>query len=274
MIPCCAVLCYLWWCFYMKYMWWKLTWQQHSKPTHITWSIRSSITSKGLFLYKVNHLPALEIPLNKTKEYLYLKRQSLYYNGVQRSGNIERQCTYGIYWLFYSEIFTIHTPELTHQDEKLEQLEHLRSENTPHPPATQWLPIIFIHIRSQVKTRQGQSYKFEKFAKTLNSGVLQRTLHAIYLLKLLNKMSKYEMDLASIVEVTERTLFCPQMVGQTDRQMTRQRDERHEIIIPPFNFIEAGGIIACLFWVILFSFSQCTQVSNYHTILPITKTHQ
>ena len=40
---------------------------------------------------------------------------------------------------------------------KLEQLECLLSEI---PPAAPWLPILVIHIRSQVKTRQSQSYKF------------------------------------------------------------------------------------------------------------------
>ena len=43
-----------------------------------------------------------------------------------------------------------------------------------------------------------------------------KTLNATHLLKQLNKMCKYEMDLASTVEVTERTRFCPQMDGQND----------------------------------------------------------
>ena len=37
------------------------------------------------------------------------------------------------------------------------ELECLRSEI---PPAAPWLPILVIHIRSQVKTRQSQIYKF------------------------------------------------------------------------------------------------------------------
>ena len=45
---------------------------------------------------------------------------------------------------------------------KLEQLERLRSENTPAAP---WLPVLLIHIRSEVKTKQSQNYKFEIFAK-------------------------------------------------------------------------------------------------------------
>ena len=66
-----------------------------------------------------------------------------------------------------------------------------------------WLPILLIHIRFQVKERQSQSYRFEKFAKI---GILEsNTLHATHLLKLLIKMRQYEMDPPSIVEVTERT---------------------------------------------------------------------
>ena len=42
---------------------------------------------------------------------------------------------------------------------KLEQLERLCSEI---PPAAPWLPILVIHIRPQVKTRQSQSYKLKK----------------------------------------------------------------------------------------------------------------
>ena len=40
---------------------------------------------------------------------------------------------------------------------KLEQLERLHSEI---PPAAPWSSILVIHIRSKVKTRQSQSYKF------------------------------------------------------------------------------------------------------------------
>ena len=61
------------------------------------------------------------------------------------------------------------------------------------------------HIRSQVKTRQSQSYKFKKNAKNLNFDILQETLHATHLLKLLDKMYKYEMDPTRTVGVTERT---------------------------------------------------------------------
>ena len=68
--------------------------------------------------------------------------------------------------------------------------------------------------KQQVKRRQSQSYKFKKFAKISNLWILKRALHATHILKLLDKMCKYEMDPMSIVEDTERTRFCP----QTDRR--------------------------------------------------------
>ena len=87
-------------------------------------------------------------------------------------------------------------------EKQLEQLEHLHSEI---PPAAPWLPILVIHIRSQVKTRQSQSYKFFKIAKNSNFEILQEYLHVTHLLKLLDKMYKYEMDPTRIVDATERT---------------------------------------------------------------------
>ena len=92
-------------------------------------------------------------------------------------------------------------------------------------PATSWLPILLSHIGSQIKRRQSQSYKFKEFAK-----ILKQLLHATHLLKLLDKMWKYEMDPMSIVDDTELTRFCP----QTDKMKP---------VYPPFNFVEAGGII-------------------------------
>ena len=43
----------------------------------------------------------------------------------------------------------------------------------------------------------------------------KNTLHATHLLKLLDKMCKYEMNPASIVEDVEQTRFCPQMDRRT-----------------------------------------------------------
>ena len=105
------------------------------------------------------------------------------------------------------------------------QLERLHSEDThrrlmiTHTIESYWIP-------SQKKTKSKlqikiirQNFKFFKWA-----------LYVTHLLKLLDKMCKYEMDPMSIVEDTEQTRFCP----QTDK------------VIPvylPFNFVEGGGII-------------------------------
>ena len=53
------------------------------------------------------------------------------------------------------------------------------------------------------------------------------------LLKFVNKMCKYEMDPANIVQDTDRTGFSPQMDGQTDKVKP---------VYASFNFIEAGCI--------------------------------
>ena len=83
-----------------------------------------------------------------------------------------------------------------------------RTTRTPtlwDTPATPWLPILVIHIRSQVETTQRQSNKFKKIAKTLNFKILHNTLNVTHLLKLLVKVYKYEMDPTRTVEATERT---------------------------------------------------------------------
>ena len=119
---------------------------------------------------------------------------------------------------------------------KLEQLEGLRSEDTP---TASWLPTPLSHIGSQVKRRQSQSYKFKKFAKISNYWILKQALHTTHLLKLLDKKCKYEMDPMGILEDTERTRFCP----QTDRRRDGRTDRRTRWYqyTPPFNFVEAGG---------------------------------
>ena len=74
-------------------------------------------------------------------------------------------------WNAYTHIYdkTYLTPGYLRGDgleagmkKKTVQLERLRSEI---PPAAPWLPILVIHIRSQVKRRQGQRYKFKKNAQ-------------------------------------------------------------------------------------------------------------
>ena len=118
---------------------------------------------------------------------------------------------------------------------KLEQLERLRSEI---PPAAPWLPILVIHIRPQVKTRQSQSYKFKKIAKNSNFEILQETLHATHFLKLFDKMYKYEMDPTRTVGATERTRDA----GRTrDGRRTDGRTEWNQYT--PQQLRCAGGIM-------------------------------
>ena len=101
---------------------------------------------------------------------------------------------------------------------KDEQLECLGSEDTPAAP---WSPILLIHVGSQIKTRQSQINKIKELVETKNFLILRnKIIHVTYLLKLLDKMGKYEMDLARIVEDTKQTWFCL----QTDRRMDGQTD--------------------------------------------------
>ena len=91
---------------------------------------------------------------------------------------------------------------------KLERLECLRSEDTPrrlmitHSIESYWIP-------SQKKTKS----KLQILRICQKFLILKQTLHGTHLLKLLDKMCKYEMDPTNIVEDIELTGFCP----QTDR---------------------------------------------------------
>ena len=117
---------------------------------------------------------------------------------------------------------------LRHFESQLEQPELLRSENTPAAP---WLPILLIHIGTQVKTWHCQSYKFKEFAKNWSFKIFKQALYATHRLKLLDKMCKYGMDPASIDEDTERTRFCP----RTDRRT------RWNQYTPPSTSLRRGG---------------------------------
>ena len=104
-------------------------------------------------------------------------------------------------------------------------------------PAAPWLPILVIHIRSQVKTRQSHSYNLKQIAKNLNFEILQEILHATHL-KLLGKMYKYKMDPTRTVGATERT--CDAGRTQDASGMDGQTDRLSETNIPPNNFVVQG----------------------------------
>ena len=63
--------------------------------------------------------------------------------------------------------------------------------------------------------------------------ILQETLHATHLLKLLDKMYKYDMDPTKTVGTTERTRDAGQTDGRTDRWTDRRTDGQSESSIPP-----------------------------------------
>ena len=110
-------------------------------------------------------------------------------------------------WKRYSLHVTI---KLKLKQLELEQLECLRSEDTPRRP-------MITHTTEScwIKRRQSQSYKFQEFAKISIFLILTETLHVTHLLKLLDKMCKYEMDPTSILEDTEWTWFFPQKDRRT-----------------------------------------------------------
>ena len=123
---------------------------------------------------------------------------------------------------------------------QLEQLERLRSEI---PPAAPWLPILVIHIRSQVKIRQSQSYIFKKIAKNEDFEILLETLHVPHPLKLLGKMYKYDMDPTRNVEQSRHVM--------RDRQM----DGGSETNISPDNFV-VWGYNELINWTNVYLFSE------------------
>ena len=113
-----------------------------------------------------------------------------------------------------------------------------------------------IRTRSQDKTTQSQSYKFEKKnAKNTNFAIVREKLHGTHLLKLLDKMYKYEMDPTRTVGTTEWTQLLKLLdkmykyemdptgtVGATERTQDTGRMDRVKPIYPtlPNNFVVQG----------------------------------
>ena len=116
---------------------------------------------------------------------------------------------------------------------QLEQLQCLRSEDNPHPPPPSPANILY-WVMLEPKSKEGKV----KVTNLKNLSrfyflILKQTLQAIHILKLLDKLRKYEMDPTSIVGDTEWTRFCPQMDRRTDRQ--------GETSIPPFQLHWSRG---------------------------------
>ena len=93
-----------------------------------------------------------------------------------------------------------------------------RTTRTPafwgYPPPPHDYPYHWVILDPKSKEDNVKVTNLQKFAKISNFWILKWALHATHLLKLLDKMCKYEMDPMSILEDTERTQFCP----QTDRR--------------------------------------------------------
>ena len=78
-----------------------------------------------------------------------------------------------------------------------------------------------------------------KTAKNSNFKILLETLHATHLMKLLDKMYKYEMDPTRTVGATERTRDAGGTDGQTDGR-TDGRMDGVKPIYPPKQLCCAG----------------------------------
>ena len=101
-----------------------------------------------------------------------------------------------------------------------------RTTRTPafwgYPPPPHDYPYHWVILDPKSKEDKVKVSNLKKYAKISIFLILKWALHATHLLKLLDKMCKYEMDLMSIVEDTERTRFCPQMDRRTDGRTDRR----------------------------------------------------
>ena len=86
-----------------------------------------------------------------------------------------------------------------------------------------------IHIRSKSKQDKVKVTNLKKNTKNSNFEILQESLQATHLLKLLDKMYKYEMDPTRTVGATEQT--------RDAGRMDRWTDGLSETNIPPNNFV-------------------------------------
>ena len=129
---------------------------------------------------------------------------------------------------------------------KLVQLECLHSENTPrHPTITH--TIDSYQIPDQSKQDKVKVTNFKNLPKISVLEFCKIFTHNTPF-EVAYKMCKYDMNPPSIVEVTERTRFCPQTDGETDRRTYRQTD----------GWRERGGIIKKTYFPL---------ASNYNTLV-------
>ena len=105
------------------------------------------------------------------------------------------------------------------------------------PPPLQWLPILLIHIGSQVKKDKVIFTKIQNNAKNSNVGILQQTLHATWscLIRCIN-MKWIQLVLLKIQSGHDS------VHRRTDRRMDGRKNKVRPVY-PPFSFVEAGGMI-------------------------------
>ena len=89
-----------------------------------------------------------------------------------------------------------------------------------------------IHIRSQVKTRRSQSYKFLKIAKNSNIVIMHETLHETHLPKLLDKIINIKWIQPELLELQSRQGVQD---GRMDRQTDRQAEGRTDGAKPIYH---------------------------------------
>ena len=113
---------------------------------------------------------------------------------------------------------------------QLEQLEHLRSENTHRRPMT-------THTIDSYQTNQSESYKFEKLAKISNFQILKKTLHMIWscLLRCVN--------MTWIWLVLWKLQSGPDSIHRQMDRRTERWTNYMKPVNPPLNFVEVGGTI-------------------------------
>ena len=129
-----------------------------------------------------------------------------------------------------------------------------------------------IYIRSQVKTRLSQSYKFEKkYAKNLNFKIWQENLHATHLLKMLEKMYEYQMDPTRTVGATEQTWDAGRTDGHTDGR-TDRRTEWNQYTTPLQLRCVGGKSIVCVKEMLL-QFSSLWSLPSWSSERQVTDPH-
>ena len=135
---------------------------------------------------------------------------------------------------------------------KLEQLERLRSDDTP---TASWLPILLSHIGSQVKRRQSKSYKFKEFAK----------ISFFYLFEFWNKHYTQHTILSGLIRCAKmkwiwQVLLETQSGYDSVYRRTDGQTNKVKPVFPLFNFVEEGGII-------IWNYSNCTTAHKHQIIL-------